>query len=73
MRLRARWSWQHLWIGVAWFTNRSLRRLYAETWGLGVEVYDVTEIHLTLCILPCLPLHISWIRSVKQEEGNDDN
>lgn len=52
-RLRLEWKVQDMWIGVSW------QKLKAP--GLRARSYDVW-----VCLLPCLPLHLSWQRVAEE-------
>jgi len=53
MKVRLEFKPQDLWIGVFW------KRLP----GYDPEEEPVAEVHVWICLLPMLPLHIQWARS----------
>jgi hypothetical protein len=53
MRVRVEWKPEDLWVGAYW------RRTQERVWWS--RRYD-----LWICLLPCLPLHVTWYRPGKE-------
>jgi hypothetical protein len=45
---------RHLWVGVFW-DRRQTEQLSTD----GVQVFVTNELHISVCLLPCLPIHVT--------------
>lgn len=57
MKIRLEWKPQDLWIGAFWKTVP----------GLNPEEEPVAEVHVWICLVPMLPLHLWWCRYPTRE------
>lgn len=58
MRLRLRWKPQDCWVGVFWRRDRRAGMFVDRGWVEWTERWDVW-----VCLLPMLPIHLSWRKS----------
>ena len=56
LRWRLEWKPEDLWVGVFWKQDNSRDSLLV-AFPFAFDRYD-----LWLCLLPCLPIHVTWYR-----------